>query len=47
MITQGVSKEEIYKIDTDIKSEIEESVRYAQSLPEIDTELALKDVFIE
>jgi pyruvate dehydrogenase E1 component alpha subunit len=47
MLTLDINKEEIEKIDSDVKSEIEESVRYAQSLPEIDTQLALKDVFIK
>ncbi|MCL5986795.1 MAG: thiamine pyrophosphate-dependent dehydrogenase E1 component subunit alpha [Actinobacteria bacterium] len=47
MLTLGINKEEIAKIDSEVKSEIEESVNYAQSLPEIDTNLALKDVFVE
>jgi len=47
MFEHGINAEEIEKIDIEIKAEIEEAVKYAQNLPEVDTNLALKHVFVE
>jgi pyruvate dehydrogenase E1 component alpha subunit len=47
MLEQVIDAKEIEKINAEVKTEIVEAVRYAQSLPEIDTGLALKHVFIE
>lgn len=47
MFEQGIKKDVIEKVDAEVKSEIEDAVSYSQSLPEIDTGLALKDVFIK